>query len=147
MKKNLIIDIIALVVYLVVANPVLTGIDIHEWLGLGVFVVFLVHVIMHFDWIVDTSKGLMTSPSWARQGNLIVDVLTLIMFIVVFVSGLGVSGAVLPAFGLYADGYYFWDPLHLISAKVLLALIVIHMVVHWKWIFALFKKDKEEHDE
>ena len=40
------------------------------------------------------------------------------------VSGIMVSGDVLRAFGWYAEGYYFWDPLHAVSAKVLLALAV-----------------------
>ena len=42
----------------------------------------------------------------------------------------------LPALGLYADGYYFWDPVHAFSAKLLLALIIVHIVVHWRWIFS-----------
>ena len=49
---------------------------------------------------------------------------------VVMVSGLLISGAILPAFGLYADGYYFWDPLHAASAKVLLALLLIHLATN-----------------
>ena len=49
---------------------------------------------------------------------------------------------VLRAFGLYAEGYYFWDPLHAVSAKVLLALLVVHVAVHAKWIAAWFRKGK-----
>lgn len=48
----------------------------------------------------------------------------------VTVSGLGVSGTVLHAFGLYVDGYFVWAPLHAIAAKVLLALLLVHVAVH-----------------
>ena len=41
-----------------------------------------------------------------------------------------VSATVLPAFGLFAPGYFVWDPLHAASAKVLLALVLVHAVSH-----------------
>lgn len=151
-KKNLIIDMIALAVYLVVANPALTGIGLHEWLSIGLFVVFVVHCIVHVDWVVDAMRAGLTNPSWAQTGNLILDLLTLIAFLVVMVSGIMISGAVLPAFGLFAQGYYFWDPLHAISAKALLALLLVHVVVHGKWFLLFVKKGKnngrtEQNDE
>ena len=136
------IDGAALLVYLVVANPSLTGINLHEWLGFGVLVIFLVHCVVHVDWVVDTVRNGL-SGSWTRAGNLALDVLILIAFATVMVSGLLVSGAVLPAFGLYADGYYFWDPLHSIAAKVLLALLLVHVVVHWKWLYNFFRKKSD----
>ena len=65
----------------------------------------------------------------------------------VTVSGVMVSGAVLPTFGWYAQGYYFWDPLHAVSAKALMALLLVHVVVHGKWIAAWFKKRKGDKHE
>ncbi len=141
-KRNLIVDGIALVVYLVAANPVVTGIGFHEWISLGLFVAFFVHVVLHIDWTLDTLRAAFSRPSFARVGNLVLDVLSLVSLTVVVVSGLLISGSVLPTFGFYADGYYFWDPLHSISAKVLLALLLVHVVVHWKWLASFIKKGK-----
>lgn len=140
-KKNLMIDAVALVVYLVAANPVVTGIAAHEWLGIGVLVVFLVHCGMHADWVCST-VGELRGSTWGVRGNLALDALILICFMMVAVSGLLISGAVLPAMGLYADGYYFWDPLHAISAKALLTLLLVHVVVHWKWLYNFAKQKK-----
>lgn len=133
-KRNLAIDLIALLVYLVVATPAITGIGLHEWLGLGVLVVFFVHIAAAL------ARKL-------RVGNFVLDVLILVVLATATVSGLMVSGAVLPTFGLYAEGYYFWDPLHAISAKVLLALLLVHVVAHWKWIVAWFRKGKADRYE
>ena len=127
-RKNLAIDVIALAVYLVVSNPALTGIDAHEWLGLGVLLVFLVHCVAHADWVGSALFGF-GRAAWSVRGNLALDVLILAAFAVVMVSGLGVSGAVLPSMGLYVEGYFFWDPLHSIAAKVLLAALLVHLVV------------------
>ena len=145
-RRNLLVDVVALVVYLVVANPVLTGIGIHEWLGLGVLAVFFVHFLLHADWVVEVLRGAFSHPSWSRTGNLVLDLLIVLTFVAVVVSGVMVSGAILPTFGLYANGYYFWDPLHAVSAKLLLALLLVHVAVHAKWLVrALFKKgDRSE---
>ena len=36
-------DVVVLVVYLAAANPAITGIGAHEWLGLGVCLVLVAH--------------------------------------------------------------------------------------------------------
>lgn len=144
-KKNLVVDAVALAAYLVVANPALTGVGVHEWLGIGLVVVFLAHCAMHVGWAGEAARGSLARPSWVRTGNLALDAAALVAFMVATVSGLMVSGAVLPALGLYAEGYYFWDPLHAISAKALLALLLVHVVVHGRWLVNFFNKGKGEH--
>lgn len=134
MKHNLAIDAVALVLYAVVSLPSLTGVGFHEWASVALFVLFIVHCAVHYDWVVDVAKGARDSRAWARQGNLALDALILVAFMVVMVSGLGISGTVLPSFGLVSFGYYVWGPLHSLSAKVLLALLLIHLVAHWRWI-------------
>ena len=145
-RRNLVIDIAALAVYLVAANPAVTGIGIHEWLGLGMLVVFFAHAAMHVDWVIEAVRGSFVRLSWARTGNAVLDLVIVVVVMVVMVSGVMVSGAVLPALGLYADGYYFWDPLHAMSAKLLLALMLVHVAVHWPWFAKIFKKRKEKHE-
>ncbi|MBC5585923.1 DUF4405 domain-containing protein [Eggerthella sp. NSJ-70] len=144
-RKSLAVDAACLLVYLVAANPAVTGIGVHEWVGIGVLLAFLVHVAMHVDWVVEAARSAVARPSWARTGNLVLDALIVVAFMTVTVSGLMVSGAVLAAFGLYADGYYFWDPLHATAAKVLLALLLVHVVAHGKWLVGFFKNRKGEH--
>ncbi len=141
-RAVLIVDLVVLVVYLIAANPALTGIGVHEWLGIAVFAVFVAHAAQHGDWVVETARTALTRPSLGRTGHFVLDALIVVAFMVCTVSGLLVSGAVLPAFGLYADGFFFWDPLHAASAKVLLALLVVHAVVHWRWIMGLFRKQR-----
>ena len=145
-RRNLAIDIAALAVYLVAANPAVTGIGIHEWLGLGMLVIFFVHAAMHVDWVIEAVRRSFVRLSWARTGNAVLDLVIVAVVMVVMVSGVMVSGAVLPALGLYADGYYFWDPLHAMSAKLLLALMLVHVAVHWPWFAKVLKKRKEKHE-
>ena len=136
-SHNLMVDVVALVVYLVVANPVFTGLAIHEWLSIGIFFVFIVHLALHHDWVITTVKAAFKTPSWATTGNLILDIGILVVFCLDIVSGLLVSRHILPAAGFFAEGYFVWKPIHALSSKLLLALIIIHIVVHWKWFASL----------
>lgn len=150
-KKKLAIDAVVLVAYLVAANPALTGVSAHEWIGLGALVVLAVHVVVSADRLTAIARSLRRGKARGKVfgvGRVALDALTALALVTCVVSGLMVSGAVLPAFGFYADGYYFWNPLHAVSAKVLLALILVHVVTHWKWITGFFGKGKRrnEHD-
>ena len=121
--RVLVVDALALVLYVVVSLPALTGVGVHEWLGLGVVVVLLVHGVQHIDFV---GRLLAARCSWRATGRMLLDVALVLSVVVVAFSGLMESGAVLPTFGLYAEGYYFWGPLHAASAKVLLALLIVH---------------------
>jgi len=121
--RVLVVDALALVLYVVVSLPALTGVGVHEWLGLGVGVVLFVHGVQHIDFV---GRLLVTRCSLRATGRMLLDVALVLSVVVVALSGLMESGAVLPTFGLYAEGYYFWGPLHAASAKVLLALLIVH---------------------
>ena len=112
MKRNrALFDAVVLVVYLVAANPALTGVPVHEFIGLGAFVVMGVHIVASGDGLA--GRG--------RAGRLALNIVLLVALAACVVSGVMVSGAALPSLGLYATGYSFWDPLHAVAAKVLLA--------------------------
>jgi hypothetical protein len=130
------VDCIAAVIYLASANPGITGLAVHEWVSIGVFLVFVVHTAQHYDWVIDTFKKLRQKPPLSSVGNLVLDAATVVVFMVVTVSGIMVSRHILPLLGLVAPGYFFWSPLHSISAKVLLALLVVHVVAHARWLWA-----------
>ena len=118
MKRNrALFDAVVLVVYLVAANPALTGVPVHEFIGLGAFVVMGVHIVASGDGLA------------GRAGRLALNIVLLVALAACVVSGVMVSGAALPSLGLYATGYSFWDPLHAVAAKVLLAALIVHVVV------------------
>lgn len=118
-RSHVLFDVVVLAVYLLAANPVLTGIPLHEFVGLGAFVVVAAHVVA-------SGEGL---GGRGRAGQLVLNAVLLLSLVVCVVSGVMVSGAVLPSLGLYATGYSFWDPLHAVAAKVLLAALIVHVVV------------------
>ena len=154
-KSNILVDVIALVVLIVLLNPAITGFRIHEYLGILSIVVFIAHVTLSLDALRDSSLSLARSfasshsktnddinkvSSLKRNSSfkygicacIALDALLLISVMVVAISGIMQSAAFLQMFGLYADGYWFWSPLHSASAKILLATIIIHVFIRKK---------------
>ena len=138
---NLVIDIIAALIYILAANPLITGWVIHEWVSIGLIFIFVVHCAMHYDWIVTAIKKRVSAGAYA---NLALDIATLVVFMLAIVSGLMVSRVILPFIGFVAPGFFFWEPLHEISAKILFALTLVHVVVHGRWIASLLSGRKKE---
>lgn len=133
-SKRLAFDVVVLLLYLACANPAATGIPVHEWLGIAVLLVVVMHAAVGLGLFAKKRK---TAWVW---GSLVVDVCMAVALMLCFVSGLMISGTVLQTFGLYAEGYYFWDPLHATSAKAFLALLLVHIALHARMIAAGFKK-------
>ena len=151
MKRSLALEAILVVLTLVSLVPGVTGVGVHEWIGLAMALAFLVHVSMHMrglggkgaaegttaaggSAVVDAFRG-----ARLRRANLAVDALLFVVLAVVVVSGIGMSGAVLPTFGLYAEGYYLWNPLHAVSAKTLLALLIVHLALHARFVAVVLR--------
>jgi len=132
--RDLIIDAVLLAVYAIAANPAATGLLIHEWVSIGALLVALVHTVLHWDWTVETLRRFLGKLAVAPRWNLVIDVVAFVAFIAVMISGFGVSRHVLLVFGYFAPGYFVWKPVHSISAVALLALVIVHLAMHWKWI-------------
>lgn len=118
-RNRALFDVAVLVVYLVAADPLLTGVPVHEFIGLGAFVVMGAHIAASGDGLA--GRG--------RARRLALNIVLLVALAACVVSGVMVSGAALPSLGLYPTGYSFWDPLHAVAAKVLLAALIVHVVV------------------
>ena len=144
LMRVLVVDALALVLYIVVSLPAMTGVGAHEWLGLGIGLVLLVHGAQHVDFAgrLLTSRG-----AWRAKGRILLDAALVLSVAVAVLSGLMESGTVLPAFGFYAEGYYFWGPLHAASAKVLLALLVVHGALNLGSAWRLAQRARAKEDE
>lgn len=91
--RVLVVDALALVLYIVVSLPAMTGVGAHEWLGLGIGLVLLVHGAQHVDFAghLLTSRG-----AWRAKGRILLDAALVLSVAVVVLSGLMESGTVLP---------------------------------------------------
>ena len=144
--RNLVIDACLLVAAMVVFIPLITGIALHEWLGLVLFIVVVAHIFVHFDGIIVGFRSAACSHDVCRIVSSIFGTLSVFTFAVVIISGLAISGSILPALGFCSYGFFFWDSVHAIVAKLLLAFFIIHTVMNARKVISCVKRKRSNLD-
>lgn len=109
---KLCIDIGMLVITVLLMASERTGIVLHMFLGAVLFVLFVIHNILNLSWWAGIGKR---TYSHTRRGRTILNVLLLIDFLLLMISGI-----------MYAAG------LHRITALLFLILTILHIRVHWE---------------
>jgi len=138
-RTNLAIDALLITAYVLAANPAVTGISIHEWLGLGFGLIGAVHLLRHREWAVRTARGLFGRIAARSKINLIADALLLVTGGGVVITGLVISHTLLPLLGLAGVTGGAWSAVHALSAYGLVATVLLHVVLHWRWIVTAFR--------
>lgn len=128
-KRKAALDAVTAVFFAVAVLPQLTGIAAHEWLGIVALVALLAHLAARLDALAGLCRAA-ARRSFLALARLGLDMALFLPLVVCAASGVLVSATVLLTFGLFAPGYFVWDPLHAASAKVLLALVLVHAVNH-----------------
>lgn len=55
-KTNLWVDVVIFLAFLLALDPRTTGIAIHEWLSLAAAGAAIVHLLLHWQWIVEVTR-------------------------------------------------------------------------------------------
>jgi hypothetical protein len=129
-----VVDALVLVLFALVLNVPLTGLAIHEWLGIALAVGLITHTVQHTNWVVTTTRRMMSATSLQNRLNYLMMVAIFIGFVSIIVSGLMISEVALPWMGITppAAGFMLW--IHLASVGWVLWLTVIHIALNWRWV-------------
>ena len=133
-RRNWLLNLLLLTLFILVCAPLATGLPLHEWLSLLFVLPVVLHLLWHWKWIVGvfsrTTRKLPGQTRFSRAWNLLLFVL----MVVASVTGILISEAALPALGLHPVRDAFWKLLHQVSATLTLAVVGVHLAVHWRWI-------------
>jgi hypothetical protein len=108
----------------------LTGVALHQWLGVVIGALAVYHFITHWKWVTAVTGRFFKHTSQQARLFYLVDVglgsgLTLIL-----VTGLVIS----TWFSLSLSSYAAWKNFHIVSSIATLLLIVVKIGAHWRWI-------------
>jgi hypothetical protein len=131
---NLFLDIGICLAFLLAMAPRFTGVPVHEWLSIALALVALVHVVLHWDWIVGVAPQFFARLFHESRLNFFVDLVFFLAFIMIMVSGFAISKVALPLFGISMPFSTVWKMAHKVSADVGLVALSIHCGLHAKWI-------------
>lgn len=142
-KQNLVklaLDLIIFAGFLIGMEPRLTGIAIHEWLTVAGVAAFITHLLLSWRWIVEITRRFISKASGNARINYILNWLLFIDGVLIMLTGLMISEAVLPAFGLRLPASRFWRGLHSITADLFIPILGLHVALHWRWIINTTKR-------
>jgi len=134
------VDVTLFVVFLLIMDVQLTGIAIHEWLGIGIAAGLAVHLVQHGNWLATVTQRFRTTTSFQNRLNYVMTGLLFFAFGTIMVSGLVISEAIIPWLGIQTTASTFWLWLHLVSVNFVLLLTAFHLALNWKWIINSFER-------
>jgi len=139
-KINLWVDLALFAAILLVLSPHFTGFSIHEWLGIALGGGIVVHLLLHWQWVVATLKRFFGQLPWSARLNLILNSALFIDLVVIIFTGLMISREALPFLGISVPGGMVWRGLHTSSSNLSILLAGLHVAVHWKWIASALRR-------
>lgn len=139
MKKQsvkIIVDVIMTVILMLLMAFELIGRTAHEWLGVGMFVMFVIHHILNRKWTTHLLKGKYTP---IRIFQTLLAVLVLVCILCSMVSGIVLSRYVFSF--LPIEGGRSWArTLHMIGAYWGFVFMSLHLGIHWNMMIGMSGK-------
>lgn len=136
MIMKICVDIGMTIALLLLMTYELIGQAAHEWLGIGMLVLFLTHHILNRKWTGNLLKGSYTP---LRIWQTLLVVLVLLCMIGSMVSGIILSRHAL-SFLPISGGRSFARSLHMVSAYWGFVWMSLHLGLHWSMMMAMARK-------
>ncbi len=133
-KVNLWFDLAILVAAVMAPALRLTGLAIHEWLGIVLGVAIIGHLLLHWQWIVAITKRFFGPTTWGARLNYVVNALFFIGMTLIIFTGLMISKVALPSLGIQLPNGMVWKQLHTLAGDFMVFVLALHVALHWKWI-------------
>ena len=133
------LDALLLVAFTLAYSLGFTGIATHEWIGIGLGVALLVHLTLHWDWVIRTTRKLLRRGGRERFVWL-VNLLLLVSMTLCIASGILISEVALPVLGITFPASFFWRQVHDTTATLTLILVPIHAALRWRWIVGVARR-------
>ncbi len=136
---KIILYVIMTIIMLILMNTNITGMELHEILGVGIFLIFLIHKILNIKWIIAITKNI-----FSKKVNLktkIVYILNVILLITItanVITGILISKCILTNISISnSQNLSSW---HKFISYWSLIIISIHIGLHWEMLINMFKK-------
>lgn len=139
-RINFLIDLIIFAAFLAAMDPRLTGIAIHEWLSIAFGAAIIVHLLLHWDWLVATTKRIFSKIAGQARLNYLLNALFFIDMTLIIFTGIMISEAALPLLGIRFRPDFFWRRLHSLTADLGVFILGLHVALHWKWVWHGIKR-------
>lgn len=128
--RRLALDAALFLGFLLAANPQLTGLTLHEWLGLAVAAPAIFHLIINWDWVRGIIRSAIVKLRATSRVNFVIDLALFVSAVAVTLSGV----LVLPGVAEFANASTIWYRIHSLSSDATVALLLAHLAMHGRWV-------------
>ncbi len=133
---KIIVDIVMTVLLMLLMAFELVGRSAHEWIGLGMFLLFILHHVLNRRWSRNLFRGRYTP---VRILQTACAALVLLSMLGSLISAVPISRVVF-SFLPISGGLSFGRTLHMLSAYWGFVLLSLHLGLHWNMLLAMIKK-------
>lgn len=133
---KIVIDILMTLGLLFLMGYQFWGDAAHEWVGAGMFLLFIAHHILNTGWHKNLFHG---KYSLARIFQLVINLLAFLSMVGLIVSGIMLSNHVFAFLNLHG-GMSFARLLHMAAAYWGFVLMALHLGLHWGIFMGITKK-------
>jgi hypothetical protein len=135
-KTNWIIDAVLFGGFLLALGLGLTGLPVHQWLGLAVGALAGYHLAAHRRWVAAVTGRFFGHTSRQARTFYAVDAGLAVGFAAILVTGVVISTWLDLALASYAA----WRSVHVLASVLTLALVVAKIGLHWRWIAGVARR-------
>lgn len=124
------IDVVLFGGFLVAFFLDLTGVGLHQWIGVFGAALAGYHLIVHWNWVKAVSKRFFGQTSGQARAYYLIDAAILFGFTLITLTGLVISTWL----DLTLASYDAWRVIHITASITTLLFVVLKLAVHWRWI-------------
>src|ERR1700722_8664855 len=119
---------VSMFVLVCVLEPLpLTGLELHEWLGLVLCPLVLLHVVLQWQWFVTQFRRILKPGAGRARVNTILNLLLLVLMAAVLISGVLISNQVAPLVGEHLGRPRVWSEIHSWLNMSLIVAVGVHI--------------------
>jgi hypothetical protein len=135
-KHNWLIDAALFVGFLLSFWLELTGVALHQWLGIAIGVGAGYHLLAHWTWVKAVTGRFFKQTSNQACLYYVIDATVLIGLALMITTGLVISTWL----NLTLTNYSSWWTVHVIASLATLAAVVVKIGLHWRWIVSTARR-------
>jgi hypothetical protein len=133
------LDITLLVSVCALQTVSFTGLVIHEWLGIAMVGMVLVHLLLAWSWIATQSRRFFRLQSLRERINYFLNLCLFAAVTAVIFSGILISQKAIPTLTgapVASVMDWRWDTLHNQFSQNVLLLSGLHLAINFDWVLA-----------
>ncbi len=128
-----VVDAVLFVGFILAFMMDLTGLPLHQWLGVLVGVLAGYHLVLHWTWVKAVAARFFKQLARQPRRYFLVDMALAISFVLMLSTGLVLSTWL----NLTLPSYETWRVTHVASSLTCLGLLAVKLALHWRWIITM----------